>query len=175
MTHCTGEDMVGYFARYRAEIHRFLRRMVGCEHTAHDLTQDIYLRLIDCRQDQIIENPRAFMYRIANNLALDYLRTQTRRERLWEGHEAENSSWPQALEALNPQNIVQQQQQLLLLQAAIQDLPELCREIFIRSRFLGQTHDQIARELAISKSWVEKNIVDALKRCKSALAEPADL
>ena len=62
--------------------------------------------------------------------------------------------------------------QLQRLHEAIQVLPELCREIFIRSRFLGQTHDQIAYELGISKSWVEKNIIDALKRCKLALDEP---
>ena len=105
MTHLTGEDMAGYFVEYRAEIHRFLSRMVGCEHTAHDLTQDTYLRLIDCRHDQVIENPRAFVYRIANNLALDYLRSQKRREQLLRSRETTIVDGDETFDSANPQAI----------------------------------------------------------------------
>lgn len=171
MTHVTGNELAAYFAEYRAEIYRFLMRVVECEHTAQDLTQDTYLRLIDHRQEQPIENPRAYMYRIANNLALDYLRAQKRR-----GPVVDHSELPEKFGddsgTVNPQNILLDQQQLALLNKVIQALPGTTQDVFIRSRFLGQTHEQIAKELGISKSWVEKNIIEALTHCRKALDRP---
>lgn len=172
MTHVTGNELAAYFAEYRAEIYRFLMRVVECEHTAQDLTQDTYLRLIDHRQEHVIENPRAYIYRIANNLALDYLRAQKRR-----GPVLDHTELPEIIDehesrTANPQNILLDQQQLALLDTVIQALPKTTQDVFIRSRFLGQTHEQIAKELGISKSWVEKKIIEALSQCRQALDRP---
>jgi RNA polymerase sigma-70 factor (ECF subfamily) len=69
----------------------------------------------------------------------------------------------------NPEHIIDQQQQLQRLQLAINQLDPVCRDVFIRSRFQGQTHQQIANDLGKSKSWVEKQIVQALRHCQQAL------
>lgn len=172
MGQLAGNDLVGCFAEYRTEIYRFVFRIVGCEDTAHDLVQDTYLRLFDYVSEQEIQNPRAFIYKIANNLALDYLRSQKRRTAMIDSSEmSENPLNEQAL-AEDPQTIVLQQQQLDLLSNAIQKLPAITQDVFVRSRFLGQTHEQISRELGISKSWVEKNIMQALSECRRVLDRP---
>lgn len=171
MTLVTGNELAACFAEYRAEIFRFLLRVVECEHTAQDLTQDTYLRLIDHRQEQEIANPRAYIYRIANNLALDHLRAQKRRGPILDHAELPENFGDENSTA-NPQTILLNQQQLALLNKAIQVLPGTTQDVFIRSRFLGQTHEQIAKELGISKSWVEKNIIEALTHCRKALDRP---
>ena len=172
MAHLTGSDLTAFFAEYRAEIFRFLIRVVECEHTAQDLTQDTYLRLIDRGQEQVIDNPRAYIYRIANNLALDYLRAQKHRGPVLDHTESNENLVSDECGTVNPQNILLDQQQLALLNKAIQALPDTTQDIFIRSRFMGQTHEQIAKELGISKSWVEKNIIQALNHCRCALDRP---
>ena len=168
MTHPTVDDIALYFSKYRAEIYRFLFGIVQCEHIAHDLTQDTYLRLADYQGGREIENPRAFLYRIANNLAIDYLRAQSRQTQLFVETAADDVAMA-PVDNNTPPDIIQNRQQLEILHQVINTLPDNCRDIIIRSRFMGQTHEQIASELGISKSWVEKNIIQALRLCKQAL------
>ena len=62
--------------QHRHELYSFLVRRVNCNETANDLLQDTFFRLINVKTAQPIQNPRAFIYRIASNLATDYLRRQ---------------------------------------------------------------------------------------------------
>lgn len=62
--------------RHRQELFIFLLRRVACADTANDLLQDTFFRLINAKAAQPIQNPRAFVYRIAANLATDHLRRQ---------------------------------------------------------------------------------------------------
>jgi RNA polymerase sigma-70 factor (ECF subfamily) len=48
------------------------------------------------------------------------------------------------------------------LRRGIDQLPARRKEIFLMSRFDGKTYDEIASHLDISKSAVNKNIVEAL-------------
>jgi RNA polymerase sigma-70 factor (ECF subfamily) len=159
------EQLANYFSLYRAELHRFLLRRVDCEQIANDLLQDTYLRFVDYQDQQTIENPRAFLYRVAGNLAIDHLRTHQRQKSLITNFDHQ----PDQDLLNNPEHIIDQQQQLQRLQLAINQLAPVCRDVFIRSRFQGQTHQQIANDLGKSKSWVEKQIVQALRHCQQAL------
>jgi RNA polymerase sigma-70 factor (ECF subfamily) len=159
------EQLANYFSLYRAELHRFLLRRVDCEQIANDLLQDTYLRFVDYNDQQAIENPRAFLYRVAGNLAIDHLRTHQRQKSLIANFDHQ----PDQDLLNNPEHIIDQQQQLQRLQLAINQLAPVCRDVFIRSRFQGQTHQQIANDLGKSKSWVEKQIVQALRHCQQAL------
>lgn len=162
------EQLANYFSLYRAELHRFLLRRVDCEQIANDLLQDTYLRFVDYHDQQTIENPRAFLYRVAGNLAIDHLRTHQRQKPLIADFDNHDDNFAQT-QINNPEHILDQQQQLQRLQLAVNQLDSTCRDVFIRSRFQGQTHQQIANELGKSKSWVEKQIVQALRHCQQAL------
>lgn len=167
----TDPILLHYFSLYRQEIQRFLFRALACEQTTNDLLQDIYLRLVSYKQDQAIHNPRAFIYRIANNLALDHLRSQGRQRLQIDEDAADEVDLLSASPADSPDRILEHQQQLHILYRAINQLTPQCKDVFIRSRFQGQTHEQIASELGKSRSWVEKNIVMALRHCQQLLEE----
>ncbi|WP_341327907.1 sigma-70 family RNA polymerase sigma factor [Methylotuvimicrobium sp. KM2] len=164
MLEFTPSEAQALIERHREELHRFLVRRIACADTANDLLQDIFLRLINLHSAEPIANPRAFAYRIAANLATDHLRKQR------ETDDIDTDEYTQLPDASpGPERIVFGRQKLELCEQALEELSPLCFKIFTMSRFEGYSHKQIAEELNISVSWVEKNIILALKQCKKAL------
>ena len=56
------------------------------------------------------------------------------------------------------------------IRKAVENLPEKCREIFIRSRFDNKKNSEIAAELGISEKTVENQMTIALKKLRAELA-----
>ncbi|MGD7034060.1 RNA polymerase sigma factor [Methylotuvimicrobium buryatense] len=166
MLEFTPSEAQALIERHREELHRFLVRRIACADTANDLLQDIFLRLINLHSAEPIGNPRAFAYRIAANLAIDHLRKQRETDDI---DADEYTQLPD--DTAGPERIVFGRQQLELCEQALEELSPLCLKIFTMSRFEGYSHKQIAEELNISVSWVEKNIILALKQCKKALSD----
>ncbi|MDO9107342.1 MAG: sigma-70 family RNA polymerase sigma factor [Methylovulum sp.] len=158
-------DAESLIEQHRQELVIFLFRRVSCRETANDLLQDLFLRLVSVKSSEPIHNHRAFLYRIAANVATDYLRRHQSDLLEWEDDKtlaAENV-------AASPEQHLLNMQELELCEQTLGKLSPLCQKIFMLSRFDGLTHQQIADELGISTSWVEKNIIKALKQCKQAL------
>lgn len=64
------------FERYHTGIFRYLYYKVGDQHTAEDLTSEVFLRFIRSIDDSHPENmqPQAWLYKAARNLAIDHYR-----------------------------------------------------------------------------------------------------
>jgi RNA polymerase sigma-70 factor (ECF subfamily) len=60
---------------------------------------------------------------------------------------------------------------LELLERALAELPAVCRDSFLLRKLDGLTHVQIAERLGISRSLVEKHIVNAMKHCRVRMRE----
>ena len=54
---------------------------------------------------------------------------------------------------------------------AIRNLPEVCRKVFIKSRFEGKKYEEIATELNISVNTVKYHIKSALSSLHSELGK----
>lgn len=72
-----------------AEIHRstiisYVYRLIGSLEDAKDITQDTILKYITL-QDNQIENPRAWMFKVASNLAYDFLRKHQKQKEVYKG------------------------------------------------------------------------------------------
>lgn len=67
------------FELYSVPLCAYLRFLVGDQETAYDLTQETFLRIVQ-RPQQLagVENQRAWLYRIATNLAHNHHRHQQR-------------------------------------------------------------------------------------------------
>lgn len=71
-----------FFLVYYDAIYRHLFRVVGCRQEAEDLAQEVFLRLYQQRfADGRAHNVRAWLYRVATNLAYNALRSEKRQER----------------------------------------------------------------------------------------------
>src|SRR6266702_1763700 len=65
--------------RLRPTLHRYCARMVGSALDGEDIVQEALLHALESAlPDRPIENPEGWLFRIAHNLALDFLRRRAR-------------------------------------------------------------------------------------------------
>jgi RNA polymerase sigma factor (sigma-70 family) len=162
----TTNDIAILLNKHYNELQRFLLRRLDCPDTVDDLMQMLFLRLSGYQSENRVENTRAFLFRVAANMATDHLRSQESRR--------ETSIDADLLEQIqeyapSPEAILFSQQQLTLLKQAIQELPPKCREVFLLCKFEHYTYLQAAKQLGISESTVTKHMIKALEHCKRRL------
>ena len=99
------------------------------------------------------------------NFALHYrfLRAETRE--IGDGELPESG-----VDTASPEQILSGREKLDRIYAAIDELPEKCRQAFLLHRSSGLSYNDIAQELGVSVSSVEKYILEALKHCRQALS-----
>ncbi len=144
---------------------RFLRFRLGDSSEAEDIAQDAYHNLIRSESTERLENPRAYLFQTAANLALNRIRKLRRHTNYQQLTEADRES--QVVPA--PEQSVLAEQDLERIEEVLQNLPEKCRQAFILSRVHHYSYRQISEELDVAVSTVEKYLIRALKEMRQAL------
>ena len=63
------------YRKYQKSIHRFIYRKLKDYHTAEEITQDVFLDFIEALRDfQFQSSLKTFLYSIARNKSIDYIR-----------------------------------------------------------------------------------------------------
>jgi RNA polymerase sigma factor (sigma-70 family) len=164
------------FASMQAEVHRYFARRLGDRDLAAEHTQDTFLRFAKLGYRGDGAEARPLLFSIARNLFLDHLRKR-RRERTLGFHEA-NRLDVSVLEEFpshdgDPAHTLHTRQELERALAAVEALPDRCRMVFVMHRLHGRPHKEIAQELGITLSMVEKHIMEATARLLKALESEA--
>ena len=147
------------YIEHIGELRRFLVRRLACVETASELAHETFIRYLAADFDVPIANPRAFLYRIAGNLAIDYLRTQP----LSSSQIVDLESCDELpSEAPGPERYAMARQQLDCLRRAIDELPGRCREVFVRHKFDGIPQKTLADEYGVTINAIEKHLIRAL-------------
>lgn len=150
------------FVKHRESIIHSIYRIVGCLHTSEDLAHEAYIKLQQASQRQDIAYPQSFLYKIAQNLALDYLRSQRIRKNVVVANEESDPMLYVSSILPTPEQQTLLSEQITQMRAAIAGLSERRREIFVLHRYHGWPYDKIAAHLGVSRSAVEKNIRAAM-------------
>ncbi len=161
-------DLERLFHAHQQELIARLQRIVGCCHTAADLAQDAYVRLLRVEEPQDITHPRAFLHRTAINLALDYLRKQKHRASILTSFD-DAATVPSLAPAASQS--VYDKQRLAAFQSALATLPPPTKEVLVLRRIHGCAHDEIAQRLGLTKRQVENHLAKALYHCQRALPD----
>lgn len=156
------QSLSSFFLQHQKDLMQFLTYKVQCAETATDLTQETYLRLVRHRKVDTIENMRAYLFRIANNLALDHLRSRTRQLQRDGGPVTDDL----ICEAPEPEAVLADRQQLEMLERIIYDLPPKCREVFLMCRVEGKSYAEIGDALTISPRTVESHMRKAMEQIR---------
>jgi RNA polymerase sigma-70 factor (ECF subfamily) len=148
---------------YRAELARFLGARRVAPDEAEDILQDLYLKVRTLRAAPIAD-PRAYLYRMTANLLADRRRSAARRvtrEQSWTetqfGREDQADGQPTAEREMSAR------EELAIVSRAIASLPERTAEILRRYRIEGEGQKDIAADLGISLSAVEKHLQKAYR------------
>jgi RNA polymerase sigma-70 factor (ECF subfamily) len=157
-----GEMLGLLFERYQTPLFNFYLKLTGDRSVSEDLVQDVFFRILKYRQSYRVETPfRAWMYQIARNARLDYLRRR-RPETSWE---------PEMSPAVAPTDTAQQSQEALLLHRALMRMPEEKREVLVLSRFQDLKYEEIARLLDCETGTVKTRVHRALQELREIFLE----
>jgi RNA polymerase sigma-70 factor (ECF subfamily) len=160
---------------HRAELLRFLAARTGSVAEAEDLAQELWLRAQRSPSGPIA-NGRAYLFRVANNLVLDQVRERARRSRRDQSWHASEYGEPGVTgDAPDARSDIEaditEREEAALLASAIANLPEGARRAFRLHKIDGLSHAEVAAELGISKSGVEKHIAVAMRHLRLALGD----
>lgn len=143
-----------------------LRRLGVAESDIDDLIQDAYCRLATLRSVDHIDRPGAYFMQIVKNAWRDSLR-RARVVRLEDFTESAPSFVEDA--ATGVEAAVIAREQLGLIEALLEALPERCRTIFTWKRMEGIPQREIAKRLGVSENVVENDVQKALRTIQRAL------
>jgi RNA polymerase sigma-70 factor (ECF subfamily) len=149
-------------------LRRFAERRMRSRDASADVVQEACVKIAMLDEHAVIENPLAFLYRVAGNLSLDWLREREVRERYLESGEL-----PEQVADGSPDGEASllSQQRLQVLAAAVAELPPRCGEVFRLRKLEHLSSQDIAQRLGISRNMVEKHLRKALLHCQSRLDE----
>lgn len=166
-------DVETLYGLHRAELRRLLLARVGDPVEAEDLLQELWLRARQ-RPAGPVDNGRAYLFRMAQNLVVDRLRERQRRmarERRWSDQESDFT--PPGVEPSDRRQTAEDQiiarEEVAALASAIANLPDGARRAFELHKLDGLSHAEVAQQLGISKSGVEKHMAVAMKYLRRAL------
>lgn len=155
----------------RPQLVRFFTSRTGSGAEAEDVVQDIWLHVT--RTDTgPVANPLAYLHRVGMNIVLDRVRERQRRDRReqgWSELAIDQRGGEAADDSPSPHDVAEGRQRARRLASAIAALPPGAGRVFRRHKLDGLSHGEVASELGISRSAVEKHIAVALRHLRAAL------
>lgn len=151
------------FREHNDTLIRFLRARLKSDADAREAAQEAYVRLLQLDHADQPSFLRAYLFKIAANVAADMLRRKKVRARLTPVDDQvfdPGAAQEQALSA---------RQQLLRVQEALNELPPRCRQAFLLRRQDEMTTLQIGETMGVSDRMVRLYLVRAIEHVQQAL------
>ena len=158
------------YERYLDDIYRYIYYRVPDAVTAEDLTEEVFIRawqkLPETQRKNAVQNFRAWIYRIAHNRVVDYLRSAKNQV-----HSALEDSANFIGGSETPEALLQSQQQGNYLVQAITSLDNTLQQVILL-RFVNQcSHAETAHILGLQENHVRVLQYRALKKLRAQLEQ----
>jgi RNA polymerase sigma-70 factor (ECF subfamily) len=151
---------------HRAALQKYLRKFTAGAEDVEDLVQEACVRICALPPGQVVDSPRALLFRIARNLAVDRVRKKIT-------HATDDVADFEPLnvssEEAEPDEQVDLRRRFESFCAAVDSLPPLCRRVFVLRKVYQLSHAEIAQVLGLSHSTIEKHVAKGLVRCRDRL------
>lgn len=150
------------FMAYFPKVNCFISHLIKSEIIAEELAQDVFMKIWENREQLVtIESFNSYVYRMAKNMALNYLRRKYLEDSYLENYEGETQ--------LTIEGDLYAREMELLEQLTVSRMPQKRKAIYEMSRKEGLTNDEIAVRMGISKKTVENHLNLALKELRKTL------
>jgi len=151
------------FGELRPRLHRFCARMTGSVIDGEDIVQEAMLKALESvSYTEAIDNSEAWVFRIAHNAALDFLRRRARQESI---HSDENIDM-----IVDPATPIEDRQAVTVSLRTFMHLPVAQRGAVILKDVLGYSLEEIGHVMQVTLPAVKA----ALHRGRQHLRELAD-
>ena len=151
---------------YRAALRKYLQKFTAGAEDVEDLVQEAYVRVCAMPPEQVVDSPRALLFRIARNLAVDRARQKLARAT---DDVADFEPLNVSSEEAEPDEQVDVGRRFESFCAAVDSLPPLCRRVFVLRKVYQFSQAEIAQVLGLSHSTIEKHVAKGLVRCRDRL------
>lgn len=148
------------YLEHETFLKRFVKRYLFRPQDIEDVVQETFLKAFNAeKKKEVIESPKAFLFRIAKNTAL---RELTKKSNQITGY-IEDIEPPGVLfdEALIEDYVAAHEKIGVFCEAAA-SLPQQCRRVFLLRKVYGFSHREISERLGISTSTVEKHLAKGM-------------
>jgi len=154
--------------RHRAALYRYLRSLTSGTQDLDDLVQETYIRVYALPDYQAVDSPRALLFRIAHNLAVE-------RARRFKSQATDSVGDLEALSVSSreapPDEQIDARRRFESFCASVDRLPPLCRRVFVLRKVYKLSHAEISEVLGVAPSTIEKHVAKGLIRCRDYLRE----
>jgi len=155
------------FAAFNAKLQRFLSRQLGAGAHVEDLLQEVWVRFINLRTKPPqpgVFHVQAFLFRVARNLSIDYLRTRKAHTPLDELEEHDHPA--------SPSHDLPEAEDLVA--RALEELPDEFREVLVLNLYLGYRFDEIAEMLDKTPEAIWQRASRARVKLRRIILQMAD-
>ena len=154
-------QIFNHFIDNESIIKKFLRRFSSNPHDIEDICQETILRALNAEKNRDIHEPRAFLFGVAKNVARKALDKKSKSLINF----IEDYSDEEYLSNEVPvEKQLDDKQKMVIFWEAVSELPLQCQRVFVLKKVQGYSHKEIAKQLDISVSTVEKHVAQGLKR-----------
>jgi RNA polymerase sigma-70 factor (ECF subfamily) len=156
-----------FFEKYYAELCNFVNIYVHDTNLAEEIVQDIFVYFWEKRGSlRLTHSVRSYLFSASKYRSLKEIRDQNTRQRILKGIRIDDLDD----QASQDEFFFDTEQFRSILNAAVEDLPPKCKEIFLLCKVKNLSHKEIAERLNISVKTVENQITIALKKLREYLA-----
>jgi RNA polymerase sigma-70 factor (ECF subfamily) len=151
--------------------------VVGCASVAEDVVHDVFIKLVDFRDQGAVRQPVAYVTRMVRNASIDALRRQSLEDSY---HADQNDGLHVASPEPSPEAALLVRDTLRHVCNALEQLPPRSRAAFEMVRLHEETLQHTARALDVSQTRVhvmvrdaEQHCADSLEACNRGVTDPA--
>ena len=149
-----------YAREYGSALTRYFDRRGAPPDVSKDLVQEVFACLAGLSRKGAIHNGEAYLMRTASNVWIDYLRQKQRADSRIHFEYDDDAHSP---EVWSPENVLESRQSLEQVIQALAELAPRTRQIYLLCRVDGQRRRQVAQQLGISVSAIDKHLMTATK------------
>lgn len=166
-----GSALQGIYKHISPSISKSVMHILKNQEDTDDIMQEAWMRYLKITDDHVkIENPQAFLRRIAVNLALDYLRHRHRKNRIFA--DIATAEHADALDNiptpdLGLEDLLTYASTFKSIMNELDELPPRCRQAFLLNAIEGHTHVEVSQNMGLSVSAIEKYCRRALQSVRT--------
>jgi RNA polymerase sigma-70 factor (ECF subfamily) len=153
------------FKKYYEQLYQFAGRYVHDMQSAEEIVQDVFVHIWENRQKfRITTSVKAYLYKAVRNKALNHIKAMNVKSR-----RMSESSWQLEQDVRTPEQELESGRVTEAFYAALRQLPERGRQVFLMKKLDGLTYPEIADTLNISENTAKTLVFRSVNTLRKKL------